>query len=145
MKSNVGKGIVVTKDGMTKGKQGVIESWESDKGKYKVGFDESWCGWYLPNEVRIDGEPPKDPIVGVAIKYGDLTIALPKPNRHHNLIEYMGLTLGLLPPINATRNGGFYLASGKYLDRAKAKDYAMTIGQLPEDFKKKILTSEDLW
>lgn len=58
-------------------------------------------------------------IIGVAIKYGDLMICLPKPNRHHDCIRYAVEILGLDKPIS-TKCQGFYTSDGIYLDRKQA-------------------------
>ena len=58
-------------------------------------------------------------IMGVAIKHGDLVIALPKPNRHHNVIRFMADTLGLNTPIGGGGQG-FYLEDGTYLNRLES-------------------------
>lgn len=85
-------------------------------------------------------------IIGVAIKHGDLTIALPKPNRHHNCIHYAVSELGLDKPVGHDCQG-FYLSSGKYLTREEALAYAIEHGQIKEGetHSPTQLFSEDLW
>jgi len=87
------------------------------------------------------------PIVGVAVKQGDLIICLPRPNRHHNCILYAVEFLGLNPPIGAgASNQGFYLADGTYLTREEALAHVLKINQpLRNPNPKKYLFSEDLW
>ena len=84
-------------------------------------------------------------IIGVAVKYGDLTICLPKPNRHHNCIREAVVTLGLIPPIGEDGQG-FYLADGTYLDRVQALQYVKDNNQpLRNPQAHRQLYSEDLW
>jgi hypothetical protein len=85
-------------------------------------------------------------IIGIAIKQGDLTIALPKPNRHHHCIHYAVKELGLKGPVGHDGQG-FYLKSGKYLTREEALAYAIEHGQVEEGktHSPSQLFSEDLW
>lgn len=83
-------------------------------------------------------------IIGVAIKYGDLIIALPKPNRHHDCIRYAAETLGLAPPIGR-KGQGFYLATGEYLNREDAMEYMKEYYGQKITINPHILFSEDLW
>ena len=86
------------------------------------------------------------PIIGVAVKQGDVMIALPAPNRHHNCIRYAIDVLGLTPPIGAgAENQGFYLADGTYLNRTEAFNHVKRIGQKCDPEAHRHLFSEDLW
>lgn len=93
------------------------------------------------NDLLSRGE-----IIGVAVKHGDLVIGLPKPKRHHHVLNHMVNVLGIKPPVGHQQEygQGFYLADGTYLNRLQAHAYAHDIGQItvtdhPELF------SEDLW
>jgi hypothetical protein len=56
-------------------------------------------------------------IVGVAIKAEDGTVySLPKPNRHHNVIELMS-NLGIPWPVTKNTIQGFILDDGDFVDR----------------------------
>lgn len=82
-------------------------------------------------------------ITGVAIKFNQLTICLPKPNRHHDVIRYMVNGFGFPAPI--TGEQGFYTDSGLFLTRTAAKRYAQKHNQLTQPTDSKYLFSEDLW
>ncbi len=86
-------------------------------------------------------------IIGVAIKHGDLVIALPRPNRHHSVINYMVHNLGITPPVGHQHEDGqgFYLADGTYLNRRQARQYAIDHKQCENPIDSRELFSEDLW
>ncbi|MDH4609735.1 hypothetical protein [Pseudomonas sp. BN102] len=61
----------------------------------------------------MSDETQPNHIIGVAVRQGDLVICLPKPNRHHDCIQYAVEVLGLKPPIGApARDQGIYPADG---------------------------------
>jgi hypothetical protein len=50
-----GKVATVNKPGaVTHGKQCVVEAYDKEAKKYRVGFDESWQGWYKRSELEIE-------------------------------------------------------------------------------------------
>ena len=82
-------------------------------------------------------------IIGVAVKVGELCIALPKPNRHKDCIELI-LSLGLVKDamqINGDKQG-FYDEQGKFYTRPEAAKHAFEIGQVTTD---NCLVSEQFW
>jgi len=84
--------------------------------------------------------------MGVAIKYNDICICLPKPNRHHNCIWYAAEVLKLKTPIgNPGSSQGFYLNDGTFLNRQDALEYAIKNDQLINKQAHHDLYSEDLW
>lgn len=86
------------------------------------------------------------PIIGVALIHNGLTIALPRPNRHADCIDYGINVLGLERPVSgSTDNQGFYLADGTYLNNAEAFLHVQRIGQVCAADAKPPLSSEDLW
>ncbi len=88
----------------------------------------------------------REPIIGVAVKQGDLVICLPKPNRHHDCIRYAVDVLGLTPPISSrTESQGFYTASGRFASRGMALDIARYHKQLINKEAHHGLFSEDVW
>jgi len=93
-------------------------------------------------ELNLDDDKLEE-IIGVAIKYGDLIIALPKPNRHSDLIRYMIHELQV-SEIPKHVNEGFYTAKGTFLRRERAARIAHMTGQCKKPKGSK-LTSEDLW
>ena len=87
-------------------------------------------------------------IIGVAIKQGDLVIALKKPNRHHNVICHMVKEVGLDIPCSGQQ--GFYLVNGKFLYRDEAMAYVKKYKSQMAPIRNKnlnhsLLFSEDLW
>lgn len=85
-------------------------------------------------------------IIGVAVKQGDIVIALPKPNRHHHCIHYGASVLKLTTPIGApAKSQGFYLNDGTFLNREDALAYAKKHNQLINPGANAYLFSEDLW
>jgi hypothetical protein len=72
-------------------------------------------------------------IIGVAVKTGDLCIALPKPNRHSDCIKQI-LQLGVdITEWGKAENQGFYDEQGIFLSRAEAAKHAYECGQLPHE------------
>lgn len=86
-------------------------------------------------------------IIGVAVRQGDIVIALPRPNRHCHCMAYAVDVLGLTPPIGAPAlHQGFYLSDGTYLNRADALQHAKACGQeMRNPDAIAYLFSEDLW
>jgi len=88
-------------------------------------------------------------IVAAAIQYKGMTISLPAPARHHNIIRYM--SDAKLPPIiegtklvTNTEDQGFITSTGRFVYRNEAEEIARAAGQVDELIGS-ILTSEDLW
>ena len=59
--------IIVSKFKLTIGKSGKIEGKVKigkAKDKFKINFDEDWCGWYYAEELMLDNEieTPEDAI-----------------------------------------------------------------------------------
>lgn len=51
----IGDNVKINKpDVMARGRKAVIEEWECEAGKWKVSFDESWCGWYREEELVLE-------------------------------------------------------------------------------------------
>lgn len=95
-------------------------------------------------------------IVGVAIKNDNITISLPRPNRHCHCFQYMWTHFGeeaakKLAIGMQGKNQGFVTDKGVYLDRLQAMRHAKRCGQKlveHEDVKHQWnhpLFSEDLW
>lgn len=85
-------------------------------------------------------------IIGVVVHQGDISICLPKPNRHHHCFRYGVDELGLTPPVGTDFDRqGFYTADGKFLNRVDALKYAKEHNQLINPNAKYELFSEDLW
>lgn len=95
-------------------------------------------------------------IIGVAIEYDGLVVALHRPNRHHNIIHLV------YEKSNKVTKGsdrqGFIDHNGKFLTRYEAAHHAFQVGQLQDKYDGKLqgprwiqdyipdeLYSEDLW
>lgn len=80
--------------------------------------------------------------MGVAVKSGDLCIALPKPKRHGDCIRQIMLLGTENSDWNRAENQGFYDEQGVYLTRDEAAKHAYECGQLNH---KHGTTSECYW
>jgi len=83
-------------------------------------------------------------IEGVAIKYKGKTYKLPKPNRHHDLINLIYQETG--EPVYESEQG-FYDNFGYFLNRKDALFFALQSGQVLDIIKLhgNVLFSENLW
>lgn len=100
-------------------------------------------------------------IIGVAVKAGQLMIALPKPNRHADCIDLimkLGLEHDVMCEWGKSTHQGFYDEKGKFYTRPEARLHTIECGQeqwtendlelitLGEmRFSRLGLCSEDLW
>lgn len=75
----------------------------------------------------------------VAIEFSDVTLSLPKPNRHHHLVEWHAQMGGK----GSGMRQGFITSDGKFVNRIEAAKIAFASGQI--DRPKRYLFSEDLW
>ncbi len=83
-------------------------------------------------------------IVSAALKFGVLTISLPAPHRHHDLIR-MVVDAEFTTMVMAEQQG-FIDSWGFFRNREQAKHIARDAGQLlPEASPNKHLFTEDLW
>ena len=57
--------VMILREGPTRGQLGKIVKFDADLEKYKVSFDEQWCGWYAASELH-QGPPSRK-----AIQYVD--------------------------------------------------------------------------
>jgi hypothetical protein len=81
----------------------------------------------------------KECIERVAVKFSDVTLSLPPPHRHHDVIRahvQMGGARG-------SGKQGFMTSSGRFVLRTEAARIAHTAGQITK--AKRRLYSEDLW
>jgi hypothetical protein len=82
-------------------------------------------------------------IVGVAIMQGNIICSLPKPNRHHHIIQ--GLAQAGMP-IPIIGKQGFINSDGQFLNRIEAKQKAFDYDQIQSlNTGHNELYSEDLW
>lgn len=85
-------------------------------------------------------------IVAAAVKFGDLVISLPAPDRHHHIIHAAARLRGKPGSGDAQ---GFLTSEGRFVDRKAAWAIAEAAGQLleraPTDKRGGTLYSEDVW
>lgn len=85
-------------------------------------------------------------ILGVVIKYKDILIALPKPNRHMDCVLHGYCNLGYKDcKRSKISDGGFYTKTINFMDRVTALEYAKEHNQLINKQAHTMLFSEDLW
>lgn len=83
-------------------------------------------------------------IVADAVYYG-ATISLPKPARHHTILQSISVLMNI-DALEAGREQGFITNTGRYVNRVEAYQIARSSGQLKEDTPTyPQLYSEDLW
>lgn len=85
-------------------------------------------------------------IIGVAVKSGDIVLALPKPNRHADCIKVLmdlPLDKSLEYEWGKSDNQGFIDEFGRYYTRPQAAQHAYECGQINRLMNG--LISEDLW
>jgi hypothetical protein len=75
----------------------------------------------------------------VAVEFTDVTMSLPPPNRHHDVIRHHVALTGKY----GSGRQGFITSTGAFVNRRKAAEIAYAAGQISRP--KKMLFSEDLW
>ena len=89
---------------------------------------------------------PIEMIHTAAIKVYDVVWTLPRPTRHHTLIQAWSQAHykdGKNASIPDGHEQGFVTSGGAFIDRETAAKIAFSAGQIKES--KKYLFSEDLW
>ena len=92
-------------------------------------------------------KPERPRITHVAIRFEGKTYSLPKPARHHDVIQAIVKETGV-DSVNAHQDDqGFLDSLGHYLDRHRALMIALIAEQVIDETKVRcrMLTSEDLW
>ena len=83
-------------------------------------------------------------IAAAAIKYKDIIVSMPRPNRHHNIIS----AIYNLWAIKTGSNGvqGFITSTGEFVDRKEGLQIARDNNQIIyKNGNDLILFSEDMW
>lgn len=83
-------------------------------------------------------------IIGVAVRFGDICVALPKPNRHCHCF-WEARRIGITSQSNRANDQGFYLEDGTFLNRVQAMEHALKVGQPFREKPTHALFSENLW
>jgi hypothetical protein len=79
-----------------------------------------------------------------AIKFYGRIWALERPNRHYNVIKFIGDETGWRLCQHES-NQGFLTNTGRFVDRCEAEEIARNCGQVEGKLIGSILTSEDMW
>lgn len=75
----------------------------------------------------------------VAVEFSDMTLSLPRPHRHHDLIRWHAQITGK----HGSGRQGFITSAGGFVDRKQAAQIAFDARQI--ELPKSMLCSEDLW
>ncbi len=89
----------------------------------------------------------KSLITHVAVRFQDKIWSLPRPSRHHHVLEQIRRATGLTFIDVALEDEGFLNETGRFLNRRQALSSATRSGQIldPAKVRAGLLTSEDLW
>lgn len=79
----------------------------------------------------------------VAVIYKGALYALPRPNRHHNVIHMISKITGDSGIYG--EQGFIHPVTGEFMNREDSKCYAISIGQITSSKWGDKLFSEDLW
>ncbi len=79
-----------------------------------------------------------------AIHFYGKIYALERPNRHHNVIAFIGEETGWRLCQHDSKQG-FLTNRGRFVDRKEAEVIARNCGQVTGELIGSILTSEDMW
>lgn len=109
--------------------------------------EEKWPGWAERQRLDSPATSPKERIVAAAIQIEGVTLSLPKPARHGQVL-HSALNMHLPEDVVAGACQGFLTSRGRFVNRVQAKQIAHMAGQpqmRPESERTKDLYSEDLW
>lgn len=81
-------------------------------------------------------------IIAAAIRIGDVVAWVPRPGRHHNIVNTLGR---LRPEAEHQMIQGFIDHRYHFMDRMAAGEHAINTGQIPELHWPPNLYTEDLW
>lgn len=101
--------------------------------------------WLKNNGVEINkaqGNFPNSKIVSAAIRYKGVTISLPQPTRHNDVLRWLYAETGAVLGPN---DQGFLTNYGIYVTRGQAYMIALANGQLKAPKETAELFTEDLW
>ena len=83
-------------------------------------------------------------IAAAAIKYGDLIVSMPRPNRHHHIIHKMFHQFAIRTGSNGEQ--GFITDKGEFVNREEGLHIAKSNAQIIHKFGSSCcLFSEDMW
>lgn len=81
-------------------------------------------------------------IVAAAIRAGELIVSMPRPARHHTILEPFDKITGIIVEPD---DQGFLTNDGRYVDRIEGAKIAIEAGQIGKLQWPPYLYSEDLW
>ena len=85
-------------------------------------------------------------IIAAAIQIDGVTISLPKPARHAQVLHSAG-AMGLPKGLTSSASQGFLTSAGRFVNRVQAKQIAHIAGQpiIRDDPHPRDAFSEDFW
>lgn len=91
------------------------------------------------------GDPER--IVAAAVVWGGVIYSLPRPARHHDVMQRIPkLGPNVQPEVDLQpANQGFITSSGRYVDRGEAAVLAIQAGQIERPRWGEMLYSEEVW
>jgi hypothetical protein len=98
-----------------------------------------------PHRIAVSDLLAAERIVAVAIRVNGLTVSLPPPARHVNVLKLLRETFGEKRGDALPRDQGFITTSGRYVGRLDAFLIARDNGQSKRTTGSMELFSEDLW
>lgn len=84
-------------------------------------------------------------IVAVAIRHKGMTISIPAPARHGDVLQAMHEAFGEPGFVEDPIDQGFLTSAGRYVERIPAVEIAIKTGQIEKPNWPPSLYSEDLW
>ncbi|CDX54579.1 p063 [Mesorhizobium plurifarium] len=84
----------------------------------------------------------QETIVAVAVRYEGLTVSLPAPARHHNVLHPL---FDLTGKVLGGQDQGFLTSKGRFVNRFEAARIAVRAKQIVEPRWPPDLYSEDVW
>ena len=92
-----------------------------------------------------NGRHQRETVARAAIFYNGTIYSVPRPGRHHTVIQMM-VHDGFPDEAMHLKNQGFVTSTGRFVDRYEAAKIARAAGQIiREPTPPDMLTSEDVW
>jgi hypothetical protein len=90
---------------------------------------------------------PDERIIAAAVRAGNVTLSMPPPARHHDIVNTLCGTLGMpeMTRYAHPQDQGFLTDQGRFVGRKEAFGIATVAGQLKKPSSMRELYTEDLW
>jgi hypothetical protein len=91
--------------------------------------------------------PPDEKVIAAAVRIGDVTLSMPPPARHWNIVNTLCGTLETPERTRYARpeDQGFLTDQARFVSRKEAMGIALVAGQLKKPPMFQELFTEDLW